>query len=90
MQLRQEKRQLLCLSQEDLNYNVRNPIHTPPFIIAMNKPLGKELFVLINKTKIMSILNYSDIFIILQRRDMREIYSRTNSKKIIHLNTVFF
>lgn len=38
----------------------------------------------------MSILNYSDIFIILQRRDMREIYSRTNSKKIIHLNTVFF
>ena len=47
----------------------------------MNKPLGKELFVLINKTKIMSILNYSDIFIILQCRDMREIYSRTNSKK---------
>ena len=63
-QLRQEKQQPLCLLQENLNHNVQNPIHTPPFIIAMNKPLGKELFVLINKTKIMSILNYSDIIII--------------------------
>ena len=64
LQLCQEKRQPLCLLQENLNHNVRNPIHTPPFIIAINKPFGKELFVLNNKTKIMSILKYSDIFII--------------------------
>jgi len=30
----------------------------------MNKPLGKELFVSNNKTKIMSILDHSDVIII--------------------------